>query len=328
MAAGSVQYAELDRGYNATDGYFIHGMIIFSFNAAYTFHDDSIRVYYTTDPDTYSSNEPHVDLVPPGRAAQSEDPDALDADTWETPYSMKIASNVVNKAITLGLTNAKFKVTFTIKHLTEGTTYYTRVWLRLYKSATATKVAIKYHDPAGEGVRKEITMLGTAPLVTLAHESKPLFGIAKYTPNSQGSTNYNIDYENFTDCIKLPSYNVNSEDVNEDWEDANYETHRVVARKKVTGKFEMIFPTMERQKEFFNYLEISKQLNGNGIAYVELRVQVNNAFEIKEGESIADAKPILYDGRFFIKIDNNAWVQPIFGHYDKYSPLSITITEV
>lgn len=327
MAAGEIKYVELDRGYNSNDGYFIHGMLMFNYNSAYTLHDDSVRVYYTTDPDVYSSNEPHVDLVPPDSTATGDN--ILKADTWQAPYQVLTPQMIVlfNQPVVLGLTNAKYKVTFTIKNLTAGTTYYTRAWLRLYKSATATKVAIKYHDPAEEGVRKEITMYDVTPPAGW-RESTILFGIAKYIPNSQGSTNYYIDYEDFTDCIKLPSYNVNSEDVNEDWEDANYETHRVVARKKITGKFEMIFPTMVRQKEFFNYLEISKQLNGNGIAYVDLKLQVNNVFEIRAGETVSDAQPILYEGRFFIKIDNNAWIQPIFGHYDKYNPLSITITEV
>ena len=325
MAAGEIKYVELERGYNETDGYFIHGMLMFNYNSAYTIHDDSVRVYYTTNPDEYSSNEPHVDLVPPDSEATGDN--ILKADTWQAPYQVLLPKMIVmfNTPVVLGLTNAKYKVSFTIKHLSMGVTYYTRAWLRLYKSPTASKVALKYHDPPGDtGERKKITMLAAPGY----RETKMLFGIAKYTPASQGSDNYVIEYEDFTECIKLPSYNVNSDDVNEDWEDANYETHRIVARKKITGKFEMIFPSMQRQKEFFNYIEISKQLNGNGIAYVDLKLQVNNVFEIRAGETIADAQPLLYEGRFFIKIDNNAWVQPIYGHYDKYSPLSITVTEV
>ena len=118
--------------------------------------------------------------------------------------------------------------------------------------------------------------------------------------------------------------------MNEDWDDADYRTHRIVTRRKITGKFEMIFPTITRQKEFFYLLDRSKELNGEGNAYVDLRVMVNNVLDVKKNATlsdIADTQCINYQGRFFIKIDNNAWVQPIYGHYDKYSPLSVTIQE-
>ena len=79
--------------------------------------------------------------------------------------------------------------------------------------------------------------------------------------------------------------------------------------------------------QFLNYIELSKQLNGDGIAYVDLKVQVNNILDVQPLLDISQTKCVNYIGKFFIKIDNNAWIQPIFGHYDKYSPLSITIQE-
>ena len=74
-------------------------------------------------------------------------------------------------------------------------------------------------------------------------------------------------------------------------------------------------------------MDRSKELNGDGNAYVDLEVHLNNVLDVKKNVDLNTTQCINYKGKFFIKIDNNAWVQPIYGHYDKYSPLSVTIQE-
>lgn len=314
MAAGEILYCGVKTGWSSTKGYYIEGLIQFSYNTAYKLKDESLRVYYTTTPG--NSNAPHVDIVPPDSTATGEN--ILKADTWVEPFKILPFGNLKLKSPILGLTNDRYTVTFTIGNLNAGTTYYTRAWLRLFKKTTSTSPKKSYKSPTGDQKRYKIT--------TLAYEeSRPLFCVAKYVtaPNDTVA----IEWEDFTDCIKLLTYDVNSEDINEDWDDANYETHRIVARKRVTGKFEMIFPSMTRQKEFFHYVEESKQLNEFGIAYTELKVLVNNVLDTRNGVSIAQTQPLNYIGKFFLKIDNNAWIAPKFGHYDEYSPLSISIQE-
>lgn len=323
MAKGEIKYCELFTGWNADDGYYITGIIQFKYNPEYSFTDESLRVYYTTTPG--QGNASYVNIVPPGSSSTVEY--KLEADSWQDPYKtaannyIEIAAssliNIATRAIK-GLSNDYTTVRFTIPNLSANTTYYTRAWIRLFNSA-GTKVKKTYKSPSVENERLVIT-------TQYGDEEQPLFCVPRY--EQIGSSDlYSLNWVDYTDCIKLPSYDVNSEDINEDWDDANYETHRIVTRKRISGKFEMIFPTFTRYKEFLNYLELSKQLNGSGIAYVELKVHVNNVLDTRADVNIANTRCINYIGKFFIKIDNNAWVQPIHGHYDKYSPLSITIQE-
>lgn len=334
MAAGEVKFCTCEVGYNDTLGYYIHGVVMFKFNNAYVLKDDSVRIYYPTwaqvEADLPTEQRAHVDLVPPDSEATGAH--ILKAESWQKPYitvsdwksllPFHSESNQITRFM-LGLSNDYYVVTFTIPNLNANTKYAPRAILRLFKKSTSTEPKKRIYDPSGKQNHKTADTSLVGPTYEYV---RPLFGVAKY--ENANDVAIRTDYWDFTDCIKLPSYDVNSEDVNEDWEDANYEMHRIIARKKITGKFEMIFPTMERQKEFFYRLEQSKQLNGFGIAYVELKVHVNNVLDPRPGEvTIADTQCLLYEGKFFIKIDNNAWIAPIHGHYDKYSPLSITITE-
>lgn len=330
---GNINLCSLETGYTSTLGYYIKGIITFSYNSAYQFRDnESLRIYYPSPQQVHDNvpadQRPRYNLVPPTSTATGTD--ILKADSWVNPYE-KLGILVFN----LDFSNKKRKVTvitpetytvcFTIPNLVANTTYEMRAVLRLFKKSTHTKPKFIYYAPKGEDVH--------IPVTTLMGDVRPLFCIARYVRKEiVGNDNggLDIEWEDFTDCIKLPSYDVNSNDVNEDWDDANYTTHRIVARKKIEGKFEMIFPSMERQKRFFYLLDQSRDLNGDGIAYVDLRVHVNNMLDYNAKGDYTDASQlpcINYIGKFFIKIDNNAWVQPIYGHYDKYSPLSITITE-
>ena len=317
MAAGNIKYSSIVSGYSNAEGYFIKGIIQFTYNSKYYLTDESVRVFYTTTPG--QSNADYVDIVPPGTS--SSDDHAIEAELWQEPYN-QLGKSMKDKfrKPTINLDCSHCIVGFTIKNLSPNSKYYTTAWLRLFNSKGAFKTSVR--DPEDKNTRYEIETM-TYKYV------RPLFQVATYEQVVDSNDNevYGINYADFTDCIKLPSYDVNSEDINEDWEDADYRTHRIVTRRKVNGKFEMIFPTIERQKEFFHLLDISKELNGDGNAYVELEVHLNNVLDFRTGIDMSDTHCINYKGKFFIKIDNNAWVQPIYGHYDKYSPLSVTIQE-
>lgn len=326
MAKGEIEYISYEPGWSQTKGYFLTGIVQFKFNSKYYLTKNSVRIYYK--PLASQADADYVDVVPPD--SNETGTNILKADSWQKPYTPTLQSQksyedisaLINNAVKIvkGLSNDKYVVKFTISNLTGSTLYVTAARLRLFNS----KGDYKTHVRAPENEQGNFGF-STMTSPEYYFENQPLFSVAKY---SLGTNNtYTTDWEDFTDCIKLPSYDVNSEDVNEDWEDADYKTHRIAVRKKVNGKFEMIFPTMTRYKEFLNYIELSKQLNGDGIAYVELRLQVNNILDIQPMLDISQTKCVNYIGKFFIKIDNNAWIQPIFGHYDKYSPLSITIQE-
>ena len=316
---GEIHYSNRNITYNESTGQFdLSGIIQFKYKSSYVFKEaESLRVYYTTTPGSAATAE-HKDIVPPDSEITGEN--ILKADFWRKPYRadgtnssviMRTSHNI------LGFSPDMHLVRFTIPNIDPHALWYTRAWLRLFRKETSTSPTKPWiHDPVGVDIRYKLQYYAL---------NRPLFCLPVY---EQNGTQINIGWEDFTDCIKLPTYDVNSEDVTEDWEDADYKTHRIVTRKKVTGKFEMIFPTMKRYNDFMYYIEQSKQLNGDGIAYVDLQVFVNNMLDIKAGIGTDVMQRINYTGKFFIKIDNNAWVQPIFGHYDKYSPLSITIQEM
>lgn len=301
MAKGGIQLEYYDTGYNSVDGYWIKVIFNFWYNPAYQLTNDSVRLYYK--PAYQSGDAPYVAIT------------SSNADVWKAPGIQNGIAAAV--AFLVGSTPpdpSNYYVEYTLKNLTGGTPYKFRPWLFLFKSdGTATK-GLKSPDEAPFWAY-------TLPQT----ENQPLFEVAEYT-----IVNNAIDYiswVDFTDCIKLFSYDVNYEELNEDWDDANYVTHRIRARRRVSGKFEMIFPSMARYKRFLYLLEKSRELNSLGPAYVQLRVQINNALDTKSGSTVSDFRCISYTGSFFIKMDNNAWIQPKHGHYGEYSPISVTIQE-
>lgn len=135
------------------------------------------------------------------------------------------------------------------------------------------------------------------------------------------------DWEDFTDCVELPSYDVNYEETNEDWEDANYFTHRIRVRSKVVGKLDLRFSDLAKYNKFIYLLKRSKECNGNGTAYVELRLQINDSLDEYSSTSYETMRCETKEGLFFVKMDSNPWVAPVFGHYDKYQAVSLSINE-
>ena len=100
MAAGEILYCGVKTGWDSTKGYYIQGLIQFTYNTAYKLKDDSVRVYYTTTPG--NSNAPHVDIVPPDSTATGEN--ILKADEWIEPFKILPFGNLKLKSPILGLT--------------------------------------------------------------------------------------------------------------------------------------------------------------------------------------------------------------------------------
>lgn len=166
--------------------------------------------------------------------------------------------------------------------------------------------------------------------------TQPLFHICEYynkhdEEGDDGKTYpvWDKRWIDFTDCIELPSYDVNYEDTNEDWEDANYFIHRIKVRSKITGKLDLRFSDLARYNQFLYLIKKSKERNGHGTAYVELMLQVNDDIDEYSSDQaiISEMRCTMGTGLFFIKMDSNPWVAPVFGHYDKYQAISLSINE-
>ena len=228
-----------------------------------------------------------------------------------------------------------------------GVYYQFNIWLRVYNytieavsgesSAIITNViptTLKKTYKAGR--EKHYFVIPSTPTPTPApvveygcNDPQPLFKIARYSWSAVDGF-YVKDFVDFTDCITLPSYEVSREDVNESWDDANYDQHILVPTRKIKGKFSMLFPSMERYNEFMYYVNTAKQLNEwSPNACVVLYVQINN--ELDYTYKYVDAQhaaPLHEQGNFTIKIDSNPWIKPVVGHFDRYSPINVTIEQV
>ena len=164
--------------------------------------------------------------------------------------------------------------------------------------------------------------------------TQPLFQVAAYSnpheiTEEDGITHiaYEKEWVDFTNNVTLPSYDINYEDVNEDWEDANYFTHRIRVRSKITGKLDLLFSDLARYNQFIHLIKKSKECNGNGTAYVELKLQINDDLDERTGTELNSMRCTFEEGLFFVKMDSNPWVAPVFGHYDKYQAISLSINE-
>lgn len=52
---------------------------------------------------------------------------------------------------------------------------------------------------------------------------------------------FKINTTNITPWIDIQDYKMNREDIFEEWEDANWNLHRVIARTKISGEFKVGF---------------------------------------------------------------------------------------
>lgn len=270
--------------------------IMYRVKSGYSVLDNSLRIYYSTDPDI-ESGTPYVPIN-------------------------NTSGAILDRKIVNGWKVVVCRVPAEGTALTPDTPYWLRSWLQLYKS-DGTKYK-KYRGPKIP-----------TPAITEADPVKTtLFRIASYSnphEDDDGEIMYDQIWEDFTDCVVVPTYDVNYEDVNEDWEDANYVTHRIVPRSKITGSLELRFAEKRRYNLFLKLIKQNRQVNGTGYTY--LQVQVNNDLDLDSGESgvldnLATKKSVRYNGMFFIKMENNPHIpDTLYGHFDQYESLRLEITE-
>lgn len=277
-------------------------MVTFKYKtkAGYLIRDTSIRIYYST---SYT----------------------IDEDT--TPYTIVDVLNYPNTSVLStkkedGYTVVTCRVPASDEtQLSQDTTYWLRARLSLFS------------DNGGDGKWYKWYRGPKSPVpetTTLASEIQPLFCIAKYShphTGDSGETEYEVEWIDFTKHIVAPTYDVNYEDVNEDWTNADYVTKRIVPRTKITGSLEMKFLTRYDYNNFLALIKQNRSINGKG--YIQLRVQVNNDLEdINSGiMDLATRRCVRHIGMFFMKMENNPLNVPFFGHLDQYEALRLELEE-
>lgn len=273
-------------------------IVAFKYKAGYKFHSDSLRVYYSTLPKF----------------------------TSETPYVQPDLSNPFFVAANVKIIDGYYHVRVRVPgesdtQLDDNTKYYLRARFELFKT---DGTHYKYYRAP-----KNPTAFYTREYA----DDQPLFMIEKYSNpyTEDGEQHYETDWVDFTRFITLPSYNVNYEDVEEDWEDADYVTHRIVPRSKITGSLELLFTDKYDYNNFIRLIRQNRVVNGAG--YIRLRLQVNDnldnfsEFTNYSEDQLRKKKALLRDGSFFLKMEDNPWTAPVYGHFDQYEPIRIEITE-
>lgn len=276
----------------------------FKYKAGYKINvGSSLRIYYSTT-NTMDSNTPYqqYNLLSDGAY-----------DPAVKSYEVKDGWTVVVCQLPYG------------SQLSDNTTYWLRARLQLYKSN-------------GDAYKKYRAPKNPTPVTTSdGSKVRKLFQIAEYRnpyTDDDGEVVYQQSWVDFTQYIPAPSYDVNLEDIDEDWTDANYVTHRIVPRTKIKGSLELLFTEKEQYNRFLKLLKMNKLVNGAG--YTQLKVQVNDDIDIYSNEifikgdatlDLANRPCKTYIGMFFIKMENNPFAVPLFGHYDQYEPLRLEIEE-
>lgn len=266
----------------------------FHYKPQTNFTANSIRLYYTTTPG--QGNADYVDITPEN------------ADSW------RLSNETKNNYI----------VRYTLKNLPggAGTTYYVRVWLRLFNKS-GSKVKYSFKSPAEAPIAcstkeydRTVNMLMIGNPVNMAVPTVPASTTLVYIPT------------NFTQLIPAGSYDVLQTDVTEEWTDANYEKHIIVARTKVTGKFNMLFSDKQEYNNFLHLLDKNRAINASGKVY--MGVHLNNQLDYPEDWEeigVGNLRNEIYWSYFYVNISSIPWVEPYYGHYDKYSPISVSIEE-
>ena len=113
-----------------------------------------------------------------------------------------------------------------------------------------------------------------------------------------------------TQHIKVPSWNVNCDDVYEEWTDANYVKHREVTRTRVSGSFTLLYDDNNQLDQFFDIIQAQKALDTSKA--VKMTVYMNNLCTTKEIDA-------------FVKF-TAANERPYFGR-EKVSGFSVSIEE-
>lgn len=269
----------------------------YKYKSGYLIRDTSIRIYYS-DAYTIDSN---------------------------TPYTVVDVRNRSSNIISMKKENGYNFVTCRVPEdgvtLDQDTTYWLRARLTLYADDGEKGTFYKRYRGPKSPVPE------TTGLMT---QDQPLFCIAKYShphEGESGETEYEVEWIDFTKHITAPTYDVNYEDVNEDWVNADYVTQRIVPRTKITGSLEMKFFDKTDYMTFLALIKQNRNVNGKG--YIELRVQVNNDIDeySTEGSDLGTRRCVRHIGKFFMKMENNPWNVPLFGHLDKYEALRLELEE-
>lgn len=298
MAKAEIKMSQIEPRSN----YFIC-TIEYKVKAGFSVLDNSLRVYYSTTP-SITSSTPYVAVNNSSGAILSL---AMNSNGWR-------------------LVRVKIPVDAS---LSADTTYWLRARLEIYKTNGAVGAAESY--------KKYRSPKNPTP-VTTADDSKvrKLFQIATYSnphEGEDGETDYDQTWTDFTDKVTLGSYDVNYEDTEEDWTDADYVTHRIVPRSKIKGSLELLFSTKYDYNKFLQLIKMNRIVNGNG--YTQLKVHVNNDIDIYEEDlfnsdsqlDLENRPCVSHIGNFFVKMENNPFNNPVFGYYDKYEPLRLEIEE-
>lgn len=119
-----------------------------------------------------------------------------------------------------------------------------------------------------------------------------------------------VDNKDFTMHIKVPSYKVNDEDIYEEWEDSDYNTHRDITRTRVSGDFTLLYDDVDELDDFFDTINTLKESSDNGA--IEMTVYCNNTHSVKTITAFIKYEP--------------ANEKPFFGK-EKVSGFSVTIKE-
>lgn len=284
---------------SGTYSFLVHLQIKLS--GAHKLKANSVRIYYSETPEIISGTG-----VP------------------YTTYDVREGTedtNVVLRGEENGLLHVYCVVPGLGQALDDNTTYWLRSWMQLYKSNG--KAYKKYRGPKNP----------TPAFSSYDPERHKLFQIASYSNphTTEDGIEYDQSWVNFTDCIIAGSYDVNYEDTNEDWIDANYDTHRIVPKTKIKGSMDLKFTTRLQYNEFLKLIKMNRIVNGLG--YVQCKVLVNNDIAILDNEifgSIANLENkncVEEIHNFFLKMESNPWVVPFLGHYDMYEPIHIEIEE-
>lgn len=102
-----------------------------------------------------------------------------------------------------------------------------------------------------------------------------------------------IGDRDITKNIITDSYEVNAEDVYNEWTDANKRRHRDVIRQRVVGTFTLKFNTEEEHADFVSLLKANKALDHT----LPMTLYVVNNNEEKQTNVYYSLKPGVYKSR-------------------------------
>lgn len=70
-----------------------------------------------------------------------------------------------------------------------------------------------------------------------------------------------INSNDYTNNVQESTYNVNTEDVCNEWEDGFYRKHKDKYRERITGSFDIVFVTDAQYNAFINDIKASSNKN-------------------------------------------------------------------